>query len=635
MGLKTEALTDQEFVYRKSLTTIKAKSLTLDRIKGHSLAFNQIVQNGNFANGTAGWGTVLLSISAANNVITGTKTATPGTTLNSAIQQNLNTISGHKYYCSAYLKSNNTATQCNIFLRKTLNQNISDFEVYSDFTHISAVFTANDSYTSFRIGCRNQNDNTQDVNMSAKQVMLVDLTLMFGAGNEPSTVEEFEALFPQLYYDYNVGTTISNNADSVETVGLNQWDEEWGNYAWSPQGVRQNNNSVIGTPEPIRVFPDFDYYIRLGSVPRIILGGFAIDGSFRQLTTNFRGGVVHIPADIMAIVFNTYAVDNITTYNHDICINISDASKNGTYEPYKKSTLPLGLNSFRVKDSQGNIITITGGLKSAGDAYDEIVGNKYIKRIGEVDLGTLTWVKIPNYQNVFRSQNIATKRAVSGDGTSNIICSKYSTIDRSGHSVLTNFSGSICEVNTSNPNTRVALADNDYINYTEQQVKADLSGVMLYYELATPEVYELVEPIVPTVKAGTTEARISPNADGLSAPFCADMTYSVDTNLASIAELQRITNSKAKCLIVGTESSCYEVNNGLITIANSNTFNEMVQAYQQGDIVRIWISDDNTNTHLVTVYDCYKNGVKDYMIIRYYDTHSTIFDDVLVVDEAL
>ena len=37
---------------------------------------------------------------------------------------------------------------------------------------------------------------------------LFDLTLMFGAGNEPATVAEFEKLFPRDYYDYNAGEVI-------------------------------------------------------------------------------------------------------------------------------------------------------------------------------------------------------------------------------------------------------------------------------------------------------------------------------------------------------------------------------------------------------------------------------------------
>ena len=55
----------------------------------------------------------------------------------------------------------------------------------------------------------------------ARNAMCIDLTLMFGAGNEPATVSEFEALFPEVYYPYNAGELISNDAEAVESVGFN------------------------------------------------------------------------------------------------------------------------------------------------------------------------------------------------------------------------------------------------------------------------------------------------------------------------------------------------------------------------------------------------------------------------------
>ena len=49
----------------------------------------------------------------------------------------------------------------------------------------------------------------------------IDLTAMFGAGNEPSTVEEFKTLFPNDYYAYNAGeeTLVSAvNGDPYQVV---------------------------------------------------------------------------------------------------------------------------------------------------------------------------------------------------------------------------------------------------------------------------------------------------------------------------------------------------------------------------------------------------------------------------------
>lgn len=50
---------------------------------------------------------------------------------------------------------------------------------------------------------------------------LFNLTKMFGAGNEPSTVEEFEAMFPSDYYPYNAGELMSAPVNAVMEQGKN------------------------------------------------------------------------------------------------------------------------------------------------------------------------------------------------------------------------------------------------------------------------------------------------------------------------------------------------------------------------------------------------------------------------------
>lgn len=47
------------------------------------------------------------------------------------------------------------------------------------------------------------------------KIQIFDLTVMFGAGNEPSTVEEFEKIFPADYYPYNTGEVVSTGVESV------------------------------------------------------------------------------------------------------------------------------------------------------------------------------------------------------------------------------------------------------------------------------------------------------------------------------------------------------------------------------------------------------------------------------------
>ena len=47
------------------------------------------------------------------------------------------------------------------------------------------------------------------------KIQIFDLTVMFGAGNEPTSVEEFEKIFPADYYPYNAGEIVSAGMTEV------------------------------------------------------------------------------------------------------------------------------------------------------------------------------------------------------------------------------------------------------------------------------------------------------------------------------------------------------------------------------------------------------------------------------------
>ena len=71
---------------------------------------------------------------------------------------------------------------------------------------------------------------------------IYDLTAMFGAGNEPSTVEEFEKMFPADYYPYNAGEIVSAGVESV-AVGDNAYPipeaiKALPGYGWSAGTAR-------------------------------------------------------------------------------------------------------------------------------------------------------------------------------------------------------------------------------------------------------------------------------------------------------------------------------------------------------------------------------------------------------------
>lgn len=82
-------------------------------------------------------------------------------------------------------------------------------------------------------------------------VTVFDLTKMFGSGNEPSTVEEFEAMFPEDYYPYNEGELMSVSVNEV-TYSDTKTQETFyqipqailnlPGYGWSAEDVRNEVN---------------------------------------------------------------------------------------------------------------------------------------------------------------------------------------------------------------------------------------------------------------------------------------------------------------------------------------------------------------------------------------------------------
>lgn len=553
----SEVFTGQEFVYRKSPNTIKAKSLTLDRIKGKSLAWNQLVASPNGENNrdyTPKDCTIIYNATNKESTI-----AISGTPNDMWIRPKKDGhdsdyddfIAGHRYLFQVYAKAENAIgeiifgqTNYNLAPRSFYSISKNATTSYQHFTVVTPVMILLDSYGYVRLGSKNPASTTG--NIIYKNLQIIDLTLLYGTEIDGLTDEQilakYEADFGTGYYEYNAGELISNDAEAVETTGVNQWDEEW-EYGWlelstgvvtpfPSGGTPSTVNHRIVSKNLIPVFPGTAYYVYFGEKEKagdaLYLVEYDADGNYltgsqaQRQNTIFTTGV-----NTRYLRFMNYYYD--ISYANDICINISDESINGQYFTYWKRTQNLGLNEFKVKDSQGNITTITGGLKSAGSVYDEIVGNKYIKRVGSVDMGSLEWEYV--YLGT-ANEMIRSKQAVSGiksgvsSVVSNIICGTYTAKTENqlyGHTAV-----GISVSGTGN----VVVYDANYASgvSTIDAFTTAMQGVILYYELATPIEYDLVEPLIYTTKAGTTEERISPNSDGLSAPFCCDMTYSANEN---------------------------------------------------------------------------------------------------------
>ena len=82
---------------------------------------------------------------------------------------------------------------------------------------------------------------------------IFELTQMFGIGNEPTSVEEFEAMFPNNYYQYNAGEIITADTESVVEQGKNllNADDYYAAYKQSDGSYLNNSSDFAGINIPI------------------------------------------------------------------------------------------------------------------------------------------------------------------------------------------------------------------------------------------------------------------------------------------------------------------------------------------------------------------------------------------------
>lgn len=339
-------------------------------------------------------------------------------------------------------------------------------------------------------------------------VRLIDLTQMFGAGNEPQTIDDFYSRIPQGIdmEAYNEGEVIHMNVDAIKSVGFNQWDEVW------EQGqISQTDGSNVAS----------DYHIRSKNFIKVMPGKtYMMVGTFRVIFYDAEKEFVDwwsvgtireftLPDNVFYVRLYTEGA----TYNHDICINISDAEKDGTYEPYisRMQSLEILRKYF------------PNGMRSAGTAHDEIRYNKAtqkwekVVRIGEVDLGSLNYAAGTTGTFYCEVPPSAMKDA---RYSNNLLCGKYATW--SGEKIFASLPDKSLMLYNSAGYPLFGIRDSAYTNAAS--FKAAMQGVILYYELANPIVTEIEETfnLDYEVWNGGTEQAI---ADTPTSAFKADIIY--------------------------------------------------------------------------------------------------------------
>ena len=378
-----EIKNNQEFNYREVPVSYDGTG-TITSIKGNTVKFNQLIS------GARTW----------TNTIADTRA---GLAFHIQFFDNntfLTFLSFGTYRSPQYIKNIFTAPVNANRIKYKHNGQSSD--IFFKDVNVD-IYQGHKYYTCFNA----KGVDTQTVGgMIIEDVQLFDLTAM-GIDNL-TTVEQVETwlsnnigLLP--YYAYTLGDLISFKSTGLKTVGFNQWDEDWEQGDISKTtGENTTIDHGIRSKGYIRVMPLTEYYIKYPTNVYNLKTRY-YDGNKNYIgpvdanghDTLLAPGIIKTPSGCCYFRFSTQPTYG-DVYNNDICINISDQSKNGTYEPYKESTLSLeALNTL-----------FPTGMKEAGSVYDELTESKATTRLNEVVLdGTFNWEVASNVGFVITSVN--------------------------------------------------------------------------------------------------------------------------------------------------------------------------------------------------------------------------------------
>ena len=144
----------------------------------------------------------------------------------------LEIVGGHKYFCSVHIKTTSLTNR----IRLVSSGFTSEFVYCNETTEwqkIESLGTAPASIKQVQLSVYDQREsNWDDVQM--KNLMVTDLTQMFGAGNEPSTYEEYLDRISHYHiadeYAYNAGEVVNYKGVGIKTTnvdGTKSYVRDW------------------------------------------------------------------------------------------------------------------------------------------------------------------------------------------------------------------------------------------------------------------------------------------------------------------------------------------------------------------------------------------------------------------------
>lgn len=305
------------------------------------------------------------------------------------------------------------------------------------------------------VGIKDDRSSDFDAILIDRKAQIIDLTHMFGVGNEPTSTSDprvkWAIAYAQLHPAYKAGAIINCDGRYLKNIGMNQWDEQWEvGYIDGNTGEPTTDNNCIRSKNFCRCLPNTDYYLKYTASTFIYLYDSNYNFIGRPTVTN---NIFGTPSNACYFKIAVYHQGN--TYNNDISINLyyEDEARCLTYEPY------------------GVVADVDTGsevLRSAGSVKDYKEPNGTIHRL----VGSYTFSGSESWTFSENSQMWYMDYPSNFNGfvvlTTNYICSNG------------------VRISLANANFRVYLSSNPNITSSTNMNNIFPSGTIIYYELAIP-----------------------------------------------------------------------------------------------------------------------------------------------------
>lgn len=494
--------TDDQEAYRRQVPS-GAKAGAVMAVGGKTVAWNQL------CNALPNHGTYKgVNVAVSNGKVSLNGTATDAMIV--GVGYAAVTVSGHKYMATG-LQGGSKST----FYVQGVNEN----NGYYDIVDSTAIFAATGAKYRYNIIAV-----AGTVFDHTFQPMVINLTLMFGSGKEPtdtsdpriSQIEAYAAAHPE----YNAGELLSALVDEARVMGRNICDLSFfGQTTFN--GITLKNNGgllkISGTctntgqvwvnPSartlPIsgeficKTFADFKQdWNNVGTIQ--------IFNSAGDSKSDYGAGAkLDFPDRKFTLCFRCIKGVN---YNNTIAVMICDGKTPPTaYSPYHKDTYPI----------PDAVKQLPGYGWSAGSVANTIErtenGWQYVQRVGSVDLGELSWSIAESV--TYGSKYFASNSIVNPTKALAFLAAGYTALD-SANVLATDMS---CWITFNlGENGRVIIRDDKYTDVAS--FKTAMSGKPLYYELATPITTDITalmgDSLAPfAVEAGGSITMHHPKAD--------------------------------------------------------------------------------------------------------------------------